>query len=61
MLTEAQLAYKTKLWPKHYVPIVKEYKSEQLDLIGQQLELKINADQDEDAETQRRKKKQQKN
>ena len=40
-LTEAQKEYRTKLWPKHYIPSLKEYKSEQLDKIGSELAIKI--------------------
>jgi hypothetical protein len=58
VLSDAQKEYKSKIWPKHYIPIVKEFKSEQLDLIGQQLELKIqqeNPDEDEAAARRRKK------
>ena len=40
-LTHAQKEYRTKIWPKHYIPSLKDYKSEQLDLVGKDLELKI--------------------
>lgn len=40
-LTEGQKDYKTKIWPKHYIPHQKELKAEQLDLVGAELGLKI--------------------
>lgn len=40
-LTELQREYRTKLWPKHYIPQTKEYKAEQLDLVGKELEIRI--------------------
>lgn len=33
-LTEAQKEYKTKIWPRHYIPHLKEEKSKGLDIIG---------------------------
>lgn len=40
-LTDAQKEYRSKIWPKHYVPELKEYKSLQLDLVGAQLKLRV--------------------
>lgn len=40
-LTPAQQEYRTKIWPKHYIPSVKEFKAAQLDLVGRQLDIEI--------------------
>lgn len=41
VLTQAQKEYKTKIWPKHYIPALKEEKSKGLDSVGKDLEIKI--------------------
>lgn len=40
-LTPLQKEYRTKIWPKHYIPSVREYKAKKFDEIGEKLELKI--------------------
>jgi len=40
-LTPLQQEYKTKIWPKHYIPSVREYKAKKFDEVGSTLGLKI--------------------
>lgn len=42
-LTEAQKEYKTKIWPKYYIPSQKEEKAIGLDKVGTQLDIRLNA------------------
>ena len=43
VLSEAQKEYKSKIWPKHYIAHLREKKSENIDSVGLELNLKVGA------------------